>query len=199
MWTSYVEAKSLYACEAFNKATLRKTDSGEYEIIGKEDWLRMIDNQYKKAFSNKYPKKATMNSKWNSIPLFPSERAIARSLLQVVLIITGNGEKYGLNKENFLPVNPIYRNTRMNTKTLIERSLGSSDHHQKGLSIMDIQKDLVEDYLKENLDVIHREEKIIKKSIYTYIRNLNTKERATRMEILQGEFIHRDYRGVMYR
>ena len=138
LWTSYVEAKSLYACEAFNKATIKKMDNGEYEITGKEDWLRMIDNQYKKAFSNKYQKKGTMNSKWNSIPLFPSERAIARSLLQVVLILTGNGEKYGLNRDNFLPVNPIHRNTRMNTKTLIERSLGSSDHHQKGLSIMDI-------------------------------------------------------------
>ena len=64
---------------------------------------------------------------------------------------------------------------------------------------MDIQKDLVEDYLKENSESIHQEEKVIKKSIYTYIRNLNTKERATRMKILQGEFIHQDYRGVMYR
>ena len=153
----------------------------------------------KKAFSNKYPRKGTMNSKWKSIPLFPSERAIARSLLQVVLILTGKGEKYDLNRNNFLPVNSIYRNTRMNTKTLIERSLGSSNHHQKGLSIMDVQKDLVKDYLKENLESIQQEEKVIKKSIYTYIRNLNTKERATRMKILKGEFIHRDYRGVMYR
>ena len=64
---------------------------------------------------------------------------------------------------------------------------------------MDIQKDLVEDYLKENSESIHQEEKVIKKSIYTYIRNLNTKERATRVKILQGKFIHRDYRGVMYR
>ena len=127
----------------------------------------MMDNQYKKAFSCKYPRKGTTNSKWNSIPLFPSERAIARSLLQVVLILAGHGEKYGLIRDNFLPVNPIHRNTRMNTKTLIERSLGSSDHHQKGLSVMDIQKDLVEDYLKGNSDVIHLEEETIKKSINT--------------------------------
>ena len=71
----------------------------------------MIDNGYKK-----YPRKGTINPKWNSIPLFPSERAIERSLLQVILILTGNGEKYGLNRDNFLPVNSIYRNTRMNTK-----------------------------------------------------------------------------------
>ena len=64
---------------------------------------------------------------------------------------------------------------------------------------MDIQKDLVEDYLKGNSDVIHQEEETIKKSINTYIRNLNTKERATRVEILQGEFIHQDYRGAIYR
>ena len=57
---------------------------------------------------------------------------------------------------------------------------------------MDIQKNLVEDYFKENPDSIHQEERAIKDSIYTYIRNLNTKERKMKMEILQGEFIHRD-------
>ena len=62
---------------------------------------------------------------------------------------------------------------------------------------MDIQKDLVEDYLKGNSDVIHQEEETIKKSINTYIRN--TKEKATRVEILQGEFVHKDYRGAIYR
>ena len=97
LWTSYVEAKSLYACKSFSKATMNKIDADTYEITGKEDWLKMIDTGYKKAFSNKYPKKGTMESKWKSIPLFPSERAVARSLLQVVLIITGKGEKYGLN------------------------------------------------------------------------------------------------------
>ena len=192
LWTSYVEAKSLYACKSFSKATMNKIDADTYEITGKENWLKMIDTGYKKAFSNKYPKKGTMESKWKSIPLFPSERAVARSLLQVVLIITGKGEKYGLNRDNFLPVTSIDRNTRMNTKTILERSLGSSNHHQKGLSIMDIQKNLVEDYFKENPDSIHQEERAIKDSIYTYIRNLNTKERKMKMEILQGEFIHRD-------
>ena len=64
---------------------------------------------------------------------------------------------------------------------------------------MDIQKDLVEDYFKENSESIHQDERVLKDSIYTYIRNLNTKERKIRVEILQGEFIHRDYRGVIYR
>ena len=49
LWASYVEAKSLYACEAFSKATIKRVDDGEYEITGKEDWLRMIDNGYKKS------------------------------------------------------------------------------------------------------------------------------------------------------
>ena len=160
---------------------------------------KLMENQYKKAFSCKHPRKGTMDAKWNSIPLFPSERAIARSLLQVVLIQAGHGEKYGLIRDDFLPINQINRNTRMNSKTLIERSLGSSDHHQKGLSVMDIQKDLVEEYLKTNEDIMNWDEKSIKKDIITYIRNLNTKEKEIRLEILRGEFVHKDYRGIIYR
>ena len=199
LWSSYIEAKSLYACEAFSKASAKKTADGNYEITGKEDWLRMMDNQYKKAFSCKYPRKGTINTKWNAIPLLPSERAIARSLLQVILIQAGHGEKYGLIRDEFLPTNQISRNTRMNTKTLIERSLSSSDHHQKGLSVMDIQKELVEEYLKTNEDIVGCDEKSIKKDINTFIRNLNTEEKEIRLKILQGEFVHKDYRGIIYR
>ena len=76
---------------------------------------------------------------------------------------------------------------------------GGSNHHQKRLSIMDIQKDLVEEYFKENPSTIQQDEKVLKENIFTYIRNLNTKERKMRMEILRGEFVHYDYNGVMYR
>ena len=68
--------------------------------------------------------------------------------MQVMIIITGKGEKYGLNREDFLPVTTMDRNTRMNTKTLLEKSLERSDHHQKGLSTIDIQRNLVKEYLK---------------------------------------------------
>ena len=72
LWTSYVEAKSLYRSESFSKATIKKLDGDEYEIVGREDWLKMIDIGYKKAFTNKNPKKGTVGAKWKSIPLFPS-------------------------------------------------------------------------------------------------------------------------------
>ena len=64
---------------------------------------------------------------------------------------------------------------------------------------MDIQKDLVEEYLKTNEDIINWDEKSIKKDIIMYIRNLNTKEKEIRLEILRGEFVHKDYRGIIYR
>ena len=84
LWTRYVEAKSLYGSKYFRKATIKKTEGDGYEITGKEDWLRMIDTGYKNAFSNKNPKKGTVEAKCKSIPLFPSERAIARSLLTLI-------------------------------------------------------------------------------------------------------------------
>ena len=109
-----------------------------------------------------------------------------------MIIITGKGEEYGLNREDFLPVTTTDRKTRMNTKTL----LGRSDYHQKGLSIMDIQKDLVEEYIKENPNIMQQDEKTLKESISTYIRNLNTKERKMTLEILQGEFVYYDYQEL---
>ena len=131
LWTSYLEAKSLYGSESFSRATIKKVGENEYEIIEKEDWLKIIDTGYKKTFSNKNPRKGSEEAKWKSIPLLPSKRAIARSLLEVMTIITGKGEKYGLNKEGFLPVITTDRNTRINTKTLLERSLESSNHDRK--------------------------------------------------------------------
>ena len=64
---------------------------------------------------------------------------------------------------------------------------------------MDIQKDLVEEYLKTNEDIIRCDEKSIKKDINAFIRNLNTEEKEIRLKILQGEFVHKDYRGIIYR
>ena len=60
---------------------------------------------------------------------------------------------------------------------------------------MDIQKDLVEEYIKENPNIMQQDEKTLKENISTYIRNLNTKERKMTLEILQGEFVYYDYRS----